>query len=147
MQQFYQTFRRPTAENSRQFVTKAEALQAAQLYVKNLSATEVIAYCHQRLAEFNQPEDTQLIIRFLKAYANIEILAGDLKVAITSYQKIQEILGTPTNDIDRRLANEVAEKLDKLEFKKEAYPPISYDFKPFDKLFNWAPFVLVGDWK
>jgi CHAT domain-containing protein len=147
MQQFYQTFRRPAAEDSRQFVTKAEALQAAQLYVKNLPATELIAYCNQRLAECTQQEDTQLIIRFLKARANIEILAGDLEVAITSYQNIQKIIGTLTNNTDRGLANEVAEKLDELEFAKEAEPPIDYDFKPFDKLFNWAPFVLVGDWK
>lgn len=147
MQYFYQKFRQPAVKDSDRFVTKVEALQAAQLYVKNIPAKEIINYCDQRLAKLTNTEDKQLIIRFLKARANIEILAGDLEAAITTYQNIQKTLGTPKSEQDRNLLKEVADKLDELEFAKEAEPPINYDLKPFDNLFNWASFILVGDWK
>jgi len=128
-------------------LSKAEALQAAQLFVKNLTAQQVVDYCAQRLAAFTDSEDVERVLRFQLDKANAQAAAGDLKPAITTYRNVQARLGTLVGEHVRKLAAQVAQTLPSLEFKAEAAPAVNYDTKPFDRPYHWAPFILVGDWK
>jgi len=37
--------------------------------------------------------------------------------------------------------------VDSWQTKAESTPRIDYEVRPFNHLFYWAPFVLIGDWK
>lgn len=148
MQHFYNKFRETTSDDSSEFVTKAEALQAACLYVKNLTTKQAIDDCNQRLSEFNPSRDKELAIRFQLSRAILEALAGDLQTAITTCKVASNQLGVPTNQREKRLEDQITDIQGDLEFKAEAAEfQIDYSIKPFRKLFYWGLFVLVGDWK
>jgi CHAT domain-containing protein len=147
MQHFYQALQKPSQEHNGQSVTKAQALQAAQLFVKDLTAQQVIAYCDRRLAELTDSQDAERMLRFQLDRANAQAAAGDLKPAIATYRDVQDRLSTPASEQGKRLAAQVAQTLPLLEFKAEATPAVNYDARPFEHFYHWAPFILVGDWK
>ncbi len=67
MQHFYQKLRTTTLESEGHLMMKAEALQSAQKYVKNLTMQQVIDYCKQRLLEIRQLEETEWSRKMAKA--------------------------------------------------------------------------------
>jgi CHAT domain-containing protein len=127
--------------------TKAEALRAAQSYVRDLTAKDVIGYCERRLAELNGPEDARQIILFQLDRANAQVAAGDLQAAIASYREIGPRLKQLARDQAERLSEELDNRLRLLEFKSEVSPAIDYNARPFESMYYWAAFILVGDWK
>ena len=147
MQHFYQALREPPEANDGQPMIKAEALQAAQKYVKDLTAQQVVDYCTQRLATLTVSEDPERVLRFQMDRANAQAAAGDLGPAIAAYREVQGRLGALAGEHVRKLAAQVAQTLPLLEFKVEAVPAVNYNTKPFEHPYHWAPFVLVGDWK
>lgn len=149
MQHFYNNFRQITSDDSGEFVTKAEAMQAASLYVKNMTVLQAIDdYNNQRLSELNSSGERELAIRFQLSRAILEALAGDMQTAIKTSKAAKAQLGIPTSNTEKQLAQQIDEILEDLEFKAEAGDfQINYNMKPFESLFYWALFVLVGDWK
>ncbi|MDQ6662159.1 MAG: CHAT domain-containing protein [Chloroflexota bacterium] len=148
MEHFYLQLRRPLEENNGQPVTKAEALQSAQHYVKNLTAQQVVAYCDQRLEELRQTEDAERRFGFYKSRANAQLVAGDVQQALTSYQDMQNQLDALETEWAKKRSTEVGDILWLLEQKaRRATPAINYGDHPFEDIYHWAPFVLVGDWK
>ena len=54
---------------------KVEALQAAQLYMMNLTAQQVIDYCDRRFTQFDQREDAERTLSLLLGRVNAQIVA------------------------------------------------------------------------
>lgn len=152
MEHFYNKFRQTTSDDSSEFVSKAEALQAASLYVKNLTARDLIDYCNQRLSQLT-PEEQTFAICFQLAMGNAEIMAGNLQAGISIYEEIQnQLLSTPTSQRPNKLVDNVrsalaSQRLKAKLYKKRGIPPVNYEVQPFSTLFHWVPFILVGDWK
>jgi CHAT domain-containing protein len=70
MQHFYQKLQTTSQESDGQLMMKAEALQSAQKYIKNLTMQQVINYCKQRLLEIRQFEETEWSRKMAKAIQN-----------------------------------------------------------------------------
>jgi CHAT domain-containing protein len=150
MEHFYQKFCQPIEENN-QLITKAEALQAASLYIKNMKVQEVIDYYKFRLGRLDRVRDKKLGIKFQISLANMEIYAGNPQAAIEIYQSILDQL---SEEVERasELAKQIKNKLPSLKLKarllkQKENSTIDYAIQPFTRLFYWASFVLVGDWK
>jgi CHAT domain-containing protein len=150
MEHFYQKFCQPIEENN-QLITKAEALQAASLYIKNMKVQEVIDYYKFRLGRLDRVRDKKLGIKFQISLANMEIYAGNPQAAIEIYQSILDQL---SEEVERasELAKQIKNKLPSLKLKarllkQKENSTIDYAIQPFNRLFYWASFVLVGDWK
>lgn len=150
MRHFYQELQKSSEEGDGPPVSKVEALQVAQQYVRNLTSQHVVDYCDQRLAELTMPEDADRAISLKLSRANAQVIASDLKSAVATYREIHGQFGTSVNEQDKKLDAQIAKTLDRIEFIKdeaESEPLINYDVKPFEHIYYWAPFVLVGDWK
>jgi CHAT domain-containing protein len=149
MKRFYQDLRQLPDVHDDRVTTKAEALQSAQLYVKNLTAWQIIDYCTERLTSLASLDDPERKLQLQLDRANAQAIAGNLPSAIDTYRDVQAQLKHVTAERARNLAMHVEHTLDLLEFKAEATPSaaVDYNVQPFEHPYYWAPFVLVGDWK
>ena len=147
MQHFYQQLQ---SSDGGQPISKCEALQSAQLYVKNLTAQQVVNYCNQRLTKLHRPEDEELRLGLLLGRARAQICAADLTAAIDGYRNVRNQLNTLTSKWAKRMTVQVRDTLDLLEFsamESTLDSHVNYEVKPFELPYYWAPFTLVGDWK
>ena len=128
-------------------LNKAEALRAAQLYVKNLPAKEVVERAEVRLAGLDRPEQGDLRWSLLTNKAYAQTVAGDLPAAIETYSQLLTQMKESGVSQDQMVSAE--QRLELLRFKDAESPvtEINYEVQPFSHLYHWAPFVLVGDWK
>lgn len=142
MERFYECLRELSSEGTAQ-MTKAEALQEAQRYVKNLTAQRVFDYYDERLAS----AESEVMTALQLDRADAQALAGDLGPAVAAYSDVRRMLSSTTSEQAEILQGRIDKTLPALQREAEAAPSIDYGIKPFDHLFYWAPFVLVGDWK
>lgn len=142
MERFYECLRELSSEGTAQ-MTKAEALREAQRYVKNLTAQRVFDYYDERLASAGSNETA--VLRLDRA--DSQAWAGDLEPAVAAYTDVRCMLSSTTSEQAEILRGRIDRTLPALQRDAEAAPSIDYGIKPFDHLFYWAPFVLVGDWK
>ena len=147
MEFFYKQLRKPAGANGDQQISKVEALQQAEMYVKNLTAREVINYCNKRLEELQSVEDTELALGFQLGRAYAETIAGDLQRALTDYSDIQNRLATLNTKWAERFTVQIGTTLRLLKIKVRRAPAINDSAHPFESIYYWAPFILVGDWK
>lgn len=141
MERFYECLRGLSTEGATQ-MTKAEALQAAQRYVKNLTAQSVFEIYDERLERAHRQDTSALELD----RADAQALAGDLEPAIAAYNDVRRRLPGTTSAHAQSLQKRVERALASWRSRAES-SYIDYEVKPFDHLFYWAPFVLVGDWK
>jgi CHAT domain-containing protein len=142
MERFYECLRGLSSEGATR-MTKAEALQEAQRYVKNLTAQRIFDYYDERLASAGSNETAALRLD----RADAQALAGDLEPAVAAYTDVRRMLSSTTSEQAEILKGRIDRTLPALQREAAAAPSIDYGIKPFDHLFFWAPFVLVGDWK
>jgi len=147
MQHFYTLLHSLPSKEQAEPMTKAEALQSAQLYVKNLTAQQVINYCNKRLMELGQVPDAERELGLLLARIRAQTLAGDLRQALAGYQDVQQRLQGQESVWAKMCRVEAEQAIARLKLKLRKPPEINYDMRPFEHIFYWAPFVLVGDWK
>jgi CHAT domain-containing protein len=147
VQRFYQNLR--PASPPETTLNKAEALREAQQFVKGMTARQVVDYVRQQLTAPRQSHDAALQARLQIDMANAQVVAGDLKAAITSYQDIQTQGDGLSPELSAQLSQQVSETLSLLQFRSEEMdsPMINYDEQPFAHSYYWAPFILVGDWR
>lgn len=142
MERFYENLRGLSSKGVAQ-ITKAEALREAQRYVKNLTAQRVFEYYDQRLA--SAEPDVANALRLDRADA--QALAGDSQPAVATYRDVRRRLFSTVGEQAEFLRGRVDRALPALQREAETVSTVDYGTKPFDHLFYWAPFVLVGDWK
>ena len=142
MERFYESLRRPSGGGAARR-TKAEALQEAQRYVKDLTALEVFEYCDRRLASAG-PEGAEA---FQLDRADAQSLAGDLEPAVATYEAVQRRLSSVATEHAAALRERIVRTLTSWQSSEPIAASVDYGMKPFDHLYYWAPFVLVGDWK
>jgi len=152
MERFYQELRRAEEHENGRFypITKAEALRTAQLYIKSLSAGEVVAYCDQHLAEPGQDDDAERRLTYLWGKAAAQLKAGDQASARQTCQEMVRLSEHLTTDRTRKAAEWASEMVMMLDFtlsEASGRPAVAYDSKPFESFYYWAPFILIGDWK
>lgn len=147
MQHFYQQWRKQSNEQSDHRMTKAEALQSAQRYVKDLTAQQLMDYCTRQREMLDQTEDAdserKLTLSLGCVYA--QTIAGDLQKARKGYQQLQNRLETCGHSRTKKLNAQVSRNL--VTRKIGRLPAPDYSKRPFESMYYWAPFVLIGDWQ
>lgn len=142
MERFYECLHQSLPEGDARF-TKAEALQRAQQHVKSLTAREIFEWCDSLLASAEPDEfDTFSLDR-----AEAQALAGDVEPALAACHDVRHRLSDTTDEQTRVLLQRTERMVDSWRTKAESTPHIDYEVRPFNHLFHWAPFVLIGDWK
>jgi CHAT domain-containing protein len=132
MQTFY--------EHLRGGVSKAEALQQAQLHVKQLKVREAIALCQQARARATSDDSRRIVLD--EDIARLRYQAGDLHGARADYQSLQGRF-PPSSPKFR----EYARRIIQCELAATADGQPDYDRAIYESPYYWSPFVLVGDWK
>ena len=134
MQRFYETLKDGK--------TKVEALQFAQLAVKNMTASEAILYCEQAATRLEKIGETQYRWRILRDIADLRFRARDYLAAKIEYESLLS-KAVPESQEYRSLDAAIT-RCNRLEHNGGSS---DYTTRVYDHLFHWAPFVLVGDWK
>jgi CHAT domain-containing protein len=147
MQHFYQQWRKQPPEQGDQQMTKAEALQSAQRYVKDLTAEQLLDYCTQQRKMLEETEDTESERKLTFALGSVyaHTIAGDFQQARKGYQQLQNQLATFNSARTRKLNAQVSRKLVTHKIGRSTTP--DYNKRPFESMYYWAPFVLIGDWQ
>lgn len=124
-------------------LTKAEALQRAQQHVKGITAQEIFNLYESLLASAEPDETDTLSLDRAEAHA----LAGDFEAALAAYSDVRRRLSSASEEHAALLLARIDRKTAVWRREAEIAPSIDYEVRPFDHLFYWAPFALVGDWK
>jgi CHAT domain-containing protein len=129
-------------------LNKVEALQQAQLELQKITAQEVIDCCVKAKNRWNKSlsdidaQEAQLLLDIdiarvrLQAFdyegakVSVEQLLKGLKPDNKGYSELRQIVATCNSGLRSRTRK-----------------PMDYDRRIYDKLFYWAPFILVGDWR
>jgi CHAT domain-containing protein len=122
--------------------TKVEALQFAQLAVKNLTASDAISYCEQATARLEQIGEHQYRWRILRDIADLRFRARDYSAAKIEYERL--LVNAAPDSQEYRSLDAAITRCNRMELKGGSP---DYTTRVYDHLFHWAPFVLVGDWK
>jgi CHAT domain-containing protein len=112
--------------------SKAAALRAAQLRLRDLTVWDAITYCEEI-----RPKDkvgARLIDRDI---ADLRYVARDFEGALENYRA----LAADGGDL------ELAGAITRCQRALRAKPEKDYDMRPYTDPYFWAPFVLIGDWR
>ena len=122
--------------------TKVEALQFAQLAVKNLTASEAILYCEQAATRLEQIGQHQYRRQILRDIADLRFRARDYSAAKDEYESL--LSNVMPDSEEYRSLDQAITRCNRMEHKGGSP---NYSTRVYDHFFHWAPFVLVGDWK
>jgi CHAT domain-containing protein len=122
--------------------TKVEALQIAQLAVKNMTAPEAISYCEEVATRLQQVGQHQYRRQVLRDVADLRFQAKDYTAAKIAYENL--LVNAEPNSKEYQSLDAAITRCNRM--KRKGDDP-DYTTRVFDHLFRWAPFVLVGDWK
>lgn len=120
--------------------TKVEALQSAQLYLKNLSIDGALQYIEKMRSR--DEGDSQLSLNLDITKAEMLLVARDYAAAQSAFQAL---LNLPS--LDSKSRHQARAGVEKARLFTRADITPDYDRHPYDDLYYWAPFILVGDWK
>jgi CHAT domain-containing protein len=142
MERFYQCLHQSLTEGEARF-TKAKALQKTRQHVRSLTAQEIFEWSDSLLASA-EPDvsDTFSLDR-----AEAQALAGDVEPALAACLDIRNKRSDAIDEQTQALLHRIDRMVGSWRSKTRSAPRIDYEVRPFDHLFYWAPFVLVGDWK
>lgn len=122
--------------------TKVEALQIAQLAVKDMTASDAILYCEQAARLLDKAGQHQYRRQILRDIANLRFQARDFAVAKLAYESL---LTSAEPDSEEYSSLDAAiTRCNRMMLRGEN---LDYGTRVYERLFHWAPFVLVGDWK
>jgi CHAT domain-containing protein len=143
MEHFYHQLRMSPEGDNRQPITKVEALQKAQIHVMNLTATNVIKYCSDRLAKLNPSEYPERAVCFQMGRATAYTAIKDWASAAATLKEVQQLL--PARHI--KFAQEIQRNRFWLENRSLELVDDPDKKRPFEAMRYWGPFILVGDWR
>jgi len=133
MQKFYESLKAGR--------TKVEALQFAQLCVKEITASQAIDYCRQAqdlLIQYGQQDSVQTL---KKNIADLHYQARNFELAGGLYEEL-------VNDVaPGGASSQLAAAITRSHRLAERGLPVDYDKQVYTHPFHWAPFILVGDWQ
>lgn len=135
MQRFYEALRGGK--------TKVEALQTAQLAVKDMTASDAISYCEQAVNLLERAGQVQYRRQVLFDIAEFRFRARDYATAKRDYGYL--LTSAKLDSDEHRLLDAAITRCNRMEKYKTGNQ--DYGIRVFDRIFHWAPFVLVGDWK
>lgn len=123
-------------------MSKAEALQKAQIELMGLTARDIIAYSEEAKSGLTGPEApaAQRLLDWDIAKARFE--ARDFEAALTGYSQLRQGLN-PDSEEYYLLAVAMSQCRSALRNPK----PMDYEMHIYAHPYYWAPFVLEGDWK
>jgi len=122
--------------------TKVEALQIAQLAVKDMTASDAILYCEQAAMLLDKAGQHQYRRLILRDIANLRFQARDFAAAKLAYESL---LTSAEPDSEEYSSLDAAiTRCNRMMLRGEN---LDYRTRVYERLFHWAPFVLVGDWK
>ena len=137
MQTFYQALKEPKA-------TKVEALQTAQLALKEMTAHEALDYCQATIDLLQTSEEDAAVHALTEDMADLHYQAGNYTEAIKIYESLLDELDAEA-EADRYRALDVALTRCEMLTGQSAKP--DYKRQVYSHPFHWAPFILVGDWQ
>jgi CHAT domain-containing protein/tetratricopeptide (TPR) repeat protein len=118
-----------------------QALRGAQLWLRTLSAGDMVDLSETALAGEQTPE---VRARFLIDRAGAELHAGDFGAARRTYQRMVEM---PPVDAAVPELTRAQHALRLLAQRGDLPDHPDYHRKPFAPIYYWAPLVLMGDWR
>ncbi|WP_340384250.1 CHAT domain-containing protein [Streptomyces sp. SS7] len=118
--------------------SKAHALQAAQLWLRRLSAAEVLAHAGTARERLGGRPDFERVITEHEAW--LRLTSGDHQGALALYRALRAEPTLPAAERDRL---EVLELRAGVLARGRARRPVAL---PFSDPRHWAPFFLTGDW-
>jgi CHAT domain-containing protein len=133
MGKFYEELLKPDT-------TKVKALQRAQLYLKGVTIQEAIAYIDKMRSR--EDYDLQSAINLDMTRAEMLLVAHDFAAAHSAFQTI---LNYP--NLDAQSNQQARSGVEKAKFLSGSNIAADYNRHPYDDIYYWAPFILVGDWK
>ena len=122
--------------------TKVEALQIAQLAVKDMTASEAISYCEQAAMLLDKAGQHQYSRQVLRDIADLRFRARDYTKAKIEYESL--LANAVPESQEYRSIDAAITRCNRMGLKGGSP---DYASRVYDHLFHWAPFVLVGDWK
>ena len=137
MQYFYQALKQPET-------SKVEALQAAQLALKEVTAGEALAYCQATIDLLQESGEETAVQALWEDTADLHFQARNYPEAIKIYESLLAELD-PAADVKRYQSVDVALSRSEMLIDRSEKP--DYDRKIYSHPFHWAPFILVGDWQ
>lgn len=147
MERFYLELRKEPRGERGQRVSKAEALQTAQRFLMNMTATELVARYQQQLASLPDTDDSERRTQLELDCALAHNLAGDLPSALATCRSVIERLDAAPTGFRPQIQHRAKRDLGALEEVQVGSRARQTTDRPFEHMFYWAPFVLVGDWK
>jgi CHAT domain-containing protein len=122
--------------------SKAEALRRAQTELRADRVRDVLDFCTAAQGRLAAPDAATR--RLLAEYvAEAQIRAGDWRAAADTYAQL--LSQRSRDDPDYAVLRDKQEECQLTARGQRAEG--NYDAPAFDRIFFWAPFVLVGDWK
>jgi CHAT domain-containing protein len=118
--------------------TKADALRAAQLRLRNASVSDVLA--HLAGTRQRQAGDPRTLAAASLAEARLLLAAGDAGNALAAVADVLSRAGR--DDAQTRQAQELRDRA-RLAARLSLNP--DYTRRPFRDAEHWAPFILIGD--
>ncbi len=137
MQTFYKVLKQPKT-------TKVEALQTAQLTLKEMTAREAIDYCQATIDLLQNAGEDEAIHALTEDMADLHFQAGNYPEAVKIYEALLDKLD-PEAGMDKYQALDVA--LARCEMLTGQPVKPDYNNQIYSHPFHWAPFILVGDWQ
>lgn len=138
---FYQLIKKGTYENGIK-ITKVEALQKAQIRLKNIRINEIINLFYEKATLVEGKFEEMIYYLYLIGIA--EKLAKNYQKSKFILEQTLALLDSNSSEwlsvIKDKIENELSFDFD----KNEEY---NYDKKPFANFAYWASFVLIGDWE
>jgi CHAT domain-containing protein len=119
-------------------LSKAHALQAAQLWLRGLSAAQVLAHAATARAQLGDQPDFERIITEHEAW--LRLTSGDHQGALALYRALRAEPTLPAAEHDRL---EVLELRAAVLARGQTRSTVAL---PFSDPRHWAPFFLTGDW-
>lgn len=136
MQTFYAALKQPGT-------SKVDALQTAQLALKEMSIHEAIEYTQNAIVGL-QYSDEEAIHALREDVADLHYKAGNYAQAVREYENL---LGELDPEVDTEKYRALDRAVTRCMMQESNAGPPDYGRNVFSHPFYWAPFILVGDWQ
>jgi CHAT domain-containing protein len=125
-------------------LSKVEALQQAQLAVKEMNVQSALDYSQIAIDRLKASGEEKALLTLTEHLAGLHYQAGNYVEAIQIYEALLEEVDLDA-ELDKYRTLDVA--LTRCKLLASGPQQTNYDRKIYSHPYHWAPFILVGDWQ
>lgn len=103
----------------------------------------------QQRAMLKQTEgaDRERELAFSIGCAYTQTITGDVQQAMREHQRIEYQLERLGSDRAEKLSAQVSRKKQLWKSGTDQVRTLDYNRRPFESMYFWTPFILIGDWQ